>query len=148
MVFSNTGCSKKSSEVILVTTGLSFTADITDGKTSASCSAEIAKNGDAVFTVTAPEEIKGMTFNFTTQKNSVTFLGLTQNLSQISQAGMISEVYNLFKDLNKTAATQKDDKIFAKKGSYTLFVGATGLPISLKGENGLTVTFSDVTILQ
>ena len=154
-VISNAGCSKKSSDVTAVTAGLSFTAEISFGDVEIECLAETDKNGNAEFTILAPEEIKELRFSFRGDDIYSTYKGLEHKFStELPQTNAISSLYKILRNAaeNKASVIKKDDNYILKGSAddcnYTMYLGATGLPIKISCDNGLCVIIKNATITQ
>lgn len=138
MTFLNTGCTKKSSDVTVVTTGLSFTAQIVFDSMEFTCFTEIQDSHKTVFTLVEPLEIEGLKVIFDKGKTSMEYDGLNHALSDtFLNITPFDLIYKIFMDAsdNKDLKIKTDENmIFSSVDSadYTIKVGQTGLPIEIK----------------
>ncbi len=152
MIVSNTGCSNKSSVVTPVTTGLSFTSQISFNDTEIKCETVIEKDGKTTFTVITPDEIKGLTFAFGSGNATASYKGLEYKFSgELSEYNAVNMVYKVLENADENSVIMKDDA-YIIRGSidnidYALQLGATGLPIKITAENGLEVVIKNATIM-
>ena len=147
----NTGC-EKSSAVTAVTTGLSFSAEITCEDYSAFIDAAINKNGNAEFTVTAPEKASGLKFKYTSHC-VLSYDGLEYPIKgEFPEFGFINTVYEIFESAEKSKhKVTKTSQGFILKGKtdktdYEMLLGESGLPIKITTDNKMTVVIKNATL--
>lgn len=147
-----TGCNQKSSEVTAVTTGLSFTAEITEKNSTYKCTAVIKPNGDTTFKILKPEKIKGLTFNFSKNSYSMEFLDLKSNRPSQFDNTSLNLIYKAFLTANnKNEVTFEKDKFIlngnTENHNFIFTLGESGLPLSLEfPNNDLKIIFKNCSI--
>lgn len=153
-MFSNVGCTKKSSDVTVVTTGLSFTAEIVFDSMEYSCITEIEESNKTVFTFLTPREIKGLRVVFDKDKVNMEYDGLTHTLNNSSSKFIQLElIYKIFKGLKRDGKKSKNDKkefsLLIDNSEYIIKVGQTGLPIEISNPSKkLFVNIKNATIIE
>lgn len=147
------GCTKKSSDVTAVTTGLSFTAEISCHNTELICDAVISTSGDAQFTIVSPEEIKDMKFSFSEGGTVISFHGIEYKTEgDLTQTDILSAIYNILKTADKNTVILEDDTFkisgTAACGDYTVELGESGLPLKIIcDDRRLEVTIKNASII-
>lgn len=141
----NVGCTKKSPEVTLVTTGLIFNLETKVQNTDFKYNVEIDENGDFTATVLLPENIKGYIIKTENGK----FLGEFKGLSTETEGGIIKTLYDCF-NTAKTAETAEENGEYKISGktefSFDLYLGQTGLPLKLETDLGDIFYFKNITL--
>lgn len=155
MIFSNTGCTNKSSEVTAVTTGLSFTAEIEYGGINITADTVINSDGVAEFKITFPEEIADLCYIFDQSSVKLTYRGLEYPLNaDLPETNALGLLYGFFQtaDTMKDRVVLKDDSFIlectSNGSSCRLLLGQSGLPIELVSKDtGLSVTIKNAAII-
>lgn len=154
VMFSNVGCSKKSSDVTLVTTGLSFTAEISYDSIKYSCFTEIFDSKKIVFTFENPDEIKGFKVIIDNDKMSIEYAGLSHNSNDtFLEFTPFDMIYKIFKSAtnNENLKFDKDKSMILSSVDsvdYTIKIGQTGMPIEIKcPSKRLLVLMKNCTIM-
>ncbi len=148
-VFVLVGCSKTAT-VSPVTRNLSFEAEIKYYNESYEISANIDKNGKISIVFIHPDELKSTEFTITDGVTTAEIGGLSYDYSDSKNANIFNFIYEIFKDENPRV--YKADNIFFIKGQfdgfeYKLFVGASGLPLSIADQSGrFEILFKNPTI--
>lgn len=148
-----TGC-KKSSDVTAVTTGLSFTAEISAQDKNLICDGAIDENGDIIFTVTSPEKIKGLCYSFSGDSAQISFNGLTYPLDTLPYENSftaLKEIFSIVRKDEKNITSSNNSFFYSGEcsfGEFRLFLGESGLPISASfSESGIEILFKNATIM-
>ena len=136
IMFSNIGCTKKSSDVTIVTTGLSFTAEIVFDGVKFDCFTDVIDSNRMIFTFISPEAIEGLKVIFQNGSMNMEYNGLEYKSSSGFNIYPLNSVYNVF----KTASYSKNIKesgnanitLYVDSIEYEIKVGQTGLPIEIK----------------
>ena len=142
----NIGCSKKSPEVTLVTTGLIFNLEYTAQNTNFKYNVKIDEKGDFTATVLEPENLKGYVIKTENGK----FLGEFKGLSAEVDGGAVKTIYNCFNTAKNSAASEENGeyKISGKADfSFNLYLGQTGLPLKLETDLKDVFYFKNVTLV-
>ena len=148
------GCTKKSSDVTAVTTGLSFTAEISCHNTEFTCDAVISPSGDAQFTIVSPVEIRDMKFSFSGGGTVITFQGIEYKTEgDLTETDILSALYDIHKTADKNDVISQDDTFkingTAACGDYTAELGESGLPLKIIcDDKKLEVTIKNPSIIQ
>lgn len=147
------GCADNKT-VTPILNNISFTAEIDYGDSEFMANAELAQDAFNL-AVTAPEEIDGLTLNFT--KNGVTaeFKGVTYtpDINSLPQGAIAQVLYDIINDIldNKTATCDEENcKIEGRVNgyNYTFVFSPSGLPISLDVDDlDLEIKFKNVAVL-
>lgn len=149
------GCGGKSTAVVPITKGISFTADIKYYNENYKCKVRISEDESFVGEVVSPEEIKGMKITCSKDKMTAEYGGLSYDfkLSSIPLGGVCTAVYEVFKSTWEDGTEViEDNQNFYINGEtneyeYKMTVAPTGLPLSLEiPDDSFKVEFSDVTI--
>ncbi|MBE6808408.1 MAG: hypothetical protein J6J30_01415 [Clostridia bacterium] len=144
-----TGCSgnRKSSAVTAVTTGLSFTAEISISNTTFSYFVEIAKSG-SVSMKSATDNETCVDYLFENGKiiykyNELEYIADISSLPESNFADFIPSVFGRLKHISDNV-TYKNNQycITDKTGKYefTVYLGQTGLPIKITDKKNSIVT--------
>ncbi|MEE1239123.1 MAG: hypothetical protein UHO61_04285 [Acutalibacteraceae bacterium] len=150
-------CGESKVNITPVTSGISFTAELTYYNECYEADVTVAKNGAADMEITSPDTIKGLTFHFGNDNVSAEYKGLEYktDFSSMPECMCCAKLYEILRDTLKEyiSVTSEGDSycIFRESSdiSYKLYLGATGLPISAEEKNsGFTVNFKNVTILK
>lgn len=147
------GCNKKSSGVTAVTTGLSFTADVSFFDIKTTYNIKISENGE-MEAESVSGNTSGMKLKCLDEIIEVSFKGLSYstNISALPD-GVISEfIYSAFKNADTTTVFSKDKQYYIngenEKYSYKIYLGQTGLPLKIEEtEKGITVIIKNATVL-
>ena len=149
-----TGCSKNSSGVTAVTTGLSFTSEISYQDIGIVCDGVIDEQGKAVFTVIKPEKINGLCYSFSGNSAEISLDGLTYPLSTLPYDNVFTVLNEFFCDLRKNGndITLSEDNFSysgeCSLGGFVIYLGQSGLPISASvSKKDIEFTFKNATIL-
>ena len=152
-MFSNAGCTKKSSDVTLVTTGLSFTAEISYNSMKYTCFTEMLDYEKMSFTFVKPDEISGFKVIIDNGKASIEYEGLTHGFDNLFlEFTPFKIIYKIF----VSATNNKNYKFYKSKNmivssdeliDYNIKIGQTGMPIEIKcPSKRLSVLVKDCTI--
>lgn len=143
IIVTNIGCTKKSSEVTAVTTGLSFTANITYDDIKLVCDG-IINNGKSQFLISSPDNIKDLKYLFEDGSASINYKGLEYKVNgELPENNAISFLNNILADANKIKdSVTKTEEAFLISSDiggkdYTIYLGQSGLPLKIisKDEN-------------
>ena len=148
------GCNKKSSEVIAVTTGLSFTAEVSFYDTKATYNIKISENGE-----TELESVSGNTKDMKVilkgENLNITFkeLNYTSNLNSLPEGTFAKFIHTVFLDCNKKTVYFENNQYFTEgktpEYNYKIYFGATGLPIKIEEKNqNITAFFKNTSIIE
>ena len=144
----NIGCTKKSPDVTLVTTGLKFTLETALGGTDYEYNVEIDQNGEFSATAVLPKNISGLTYYTDNGQLFAEFKGLKTETN--APSGIIPTLYDCF-NTAKTAEIAEENKEYKISGetpvNYCLFVAQTGLPLKLETDSGLVFYFKNVSLI-
>ena len=155
MIVLNIGCTKKSSDVTAVTTGLSFTAEIICGDIELVCNAKL-KDGKSEFIIISPEEIKDLCYIFEDENITMSYKGLEYKVNcDLPETSALSLFCKILKnaDKSKDKVTKKDDDFILSSSfdgnDYTIYLGESGLPIKVEcKDKTLKAIIKNATILQ
>lgn len=154
ILVTNIGCNKKSSEVTAVTTGLSFTANITCGDIRLVCNSVI-NNEKSEFIVLSPENIKDLQYVFEGNSASINYKGIEYKINgELPENNAIAVLNNILVDADKikdeVTKTEETYLISSDIGGkdYTIYLGQSGLPLKIicKDEN-FEVVIKNATLL-
>lgn len=144
----NIGCTKKSPDVTLVTTGLKFTLEVALGGKDYEYTVEIDEKGELCATAVLPKSIEGLTYTTESGNFFTEFKGLKTETN--APGGIIPTLYAVFSDAAQNGITETGDniKISGKTPvNYCLFVAQTGLPLKLEIDSGLVLYFKNPTLI-
>lgn len=148
-------CGEKKIAVTPVTSGISFTAELTYYNECFEADVTVAKNGETDMEITSPDTIKGLVLHFNGEEITVKYAGLEYraDFKSLPEGACCARLYEILKDtFNEDVTVTSEENSYyimrdSKDISYKLYLGATGLPISAEDNNGFTVNFKNVTIL-
>ena len=130
-------CSSKTSNILPVTKGICFDAQISYYNEAYECKVNIAKNGDTEIAFLSPETLLGLKVTYsgnqiTADYNGIKYTYLAENLPQFSVSDTIYKIFsNTYDEISN-----KDDSYFVNYSNgdteYKLYIGATGLPIKIE----------------
>ena len=149
-------CGEKKISVTPVTSGISFTAELTYYNECYEANVTVANNGETDMEITSPDTIKGLVFHFNGTKITAEYAGLEYktDFKSLPESACCERLYEILKDSFKedVSVTSEGDSYCISRDSsdisYKLYLGATGLPISAEDNSGFTVNFKNVTILK
>lgn len=142
------GCNKKSSEVTAVTTGLSFDAIVVSEDTETEYNITISKKGE----INAVCPSNGISYKYNSDSLDITYKELTYStdLSSVPEGFILDFINTVFKDCSKKSPLNRNNQYFLKGNTenynYTIYFGATGLPLKIETQN-LTITIKKTTII-
>ncbi len=152
LIFSFSGCSSGSSNITPITKGIYFNAELEYYNEYFKAEVLVEQNGDMKMLFSSPNEINGLSYTFNGDEVTAEYLGLSYktDISETSNGAVALKLYNALRDTQKekNAVTAENDNFYIKGKDYKLYLGATGLPISLKEDSGALVSFKNVTILK
>lgn len=148
-------CGEKKISVTPVTSGISFTAELTYYNECFEADVTVAKNGETDMEITSPDTIKGLVLHFNGEEITAKYAGLEYkaDFKSLPEGACCARLYEILKDtFNEDATVNSEENSYyimrdSKDISYKLYLGATGLPISAEDNSGFTVNFKNVTIL-
>ncbi len=148
-------CGEKKIAVTPVTSGISFTAELTYYNECFEADVTVAKNGETDMEITSPDTIKGLVFHFNGEEITAKYAGLEYkaDFKSLPEGACCARLYEILKDtFNEDVTVNSEENSYyimrdSKDISYKLYLGATGLPISAEDNSGFTVNFKNVTIL-
>lgn len=148
-------CGEKKISVTPVTSGISFTAELTYYNECFEADVTVANNGETDMEITSPDTIKGLVFHFNGEEMTAKYAGLEYkaDFKSLPESACCAKLYEILKDTfnEDVTVTLEGDSYYimrdSKDLSYKLYLGATGLPISAEDNSGFTVNFKNVTIL-
>lgn len=154
-VFFLCACDKNKTDITPVTSGISFVAKLTYYNECYEANVTVAKNGETDMEITSPDTIKGLVFHFNGEKITAKYAGLEYktDFKSLPESACCERLYQILKDTfnEDIAVTLEGDSYCISRESsdisYKLYLGATGLPISAEDNNGFTVNFKNVTIV-
>ena len=150
------GCNKKSSGVTPVTTGLSFTAQISLNNVESEYRVIASREGNIEIQTLKPESLADLCFNFSGSAVTVSYKGLEYKteLSSLPESSCPGFLYTVLSSLSQNCPTAvlKDEQYCISdsvgKYNYTLFLGEAGLPIKItESKIGFTAVIKNATIL-
>lgn len=148
-------CGEKKIAVTPVTSGISFTAELTYYNECFEADVTVAKNGETDMEITSPDTIKGLVLHFNGEEITAKYAGLEYraDFKSLPEGACCARLYEILKDtFNEDVTVNSEGNSYyimrdSKDISYKLYLGATGLPISAEDNSGFTVNFKNVTIL-
>lgn len=148
-------CGEKKIAVTPVTSGISFTAELTYYNECFEADVTVAENGETDMEITSPDTIKGLVFHFNGEEITAKYAGLEYkaDFKSLPEGACCARLYEILKDtFNEDVTVNLEENSYyimrdSKDISYKLYLGATGLPISAEDNSGFTVNFKNVTIL-
>ena len=148
-------CGEKKIAVTPVTSGISFTAELTYYNECFEADVTVAKNGETDMEITSPDTIKGLVLHFNGEEITAKYAGLEYkaDFKSLPEGACCAILYEILKDtFNEDVTVNSEENSYyimrdSKDISYKLYLGATGLPISAEDNSGFTVNFKNVTIL-
>lgn len=148
-------CGEKKISVTPVTSGISFTAELTYYNECFEADVTVAKNGETDMEITSPDTIKGLVLHFNGEEITAKYAGLEYkaDFKSLPEGACCARLYEILKDtFNEDVTVTSEENSYyimrdSKDISYKLYLGATGLPISAEDNSGFTVNFKNVTIL-
>lgn len=148
-------CGEKKIAVTPVTSGISFTAELTYYNECFEADVTVAKNGETDMEITSPDTIKGLVLHFNGEEITAKYAGLEYkaDFKSLPEGACCARLYEILKDtFNEDVTVTSEENSYyimrdSKDISYKLYLGATGLPISAEDNSGFTVNFKNVTIL-
>lgn len=146
----------RSPHITPVTTGISFTAELTYSGESYTVFATVNGNGDTDVAFNSPKALNGLTLHFTEDGATANYkeLEYKYDISSVPEGAVCTCLYKILRDVAKRGnVTAENDCYFAEnnigKIKYRMDFGATGLPISVtEGKNGFSASFKNVTVLK
>ena len=140
-------CGEKKISVTPVTSGISFTAELTYYNECFEADVTVAKNGETDMEITSPDTIKGLVFHFNGEEITAKYSGLEYktDFKSLPESACCERLYEILKDTfnEDVTVTLEGDSYYIMRDSedisYKLYLGATGLPISAEDNSGFTV---------
>lgn len=146
------GCNKKSSDVTAVTTGLSFTAKINYNNVLTVYDVIINDDGNLTL-ATVSGNNKGLIINFSNNKASLNFNGLTceTDISSLPEGIIADFLYSVFQNARNLPVYSEDEEYFIQgeksRYQYKIYLSKMGLPIKIEdNKNGISVIIKNVSI--
>lgn len=155
IVFAITGCNGKKTDIVPVTKGISFTAQIDYYNECYECLVTVNDKNDMIIELTSPDTVKGMTFNFKDNDVTVKYndLQYKYSLDSMPEGVVCSYIYQIFNNTMEDNVDVMSDKDCyyiqgeTKNCKYKMILGETGLPIEIKeNESGMNVTLKNVSV--
>ena len=147
-------CKQKSSDVTVVTTGLSFTAAASYLDNQNSYSVIIGKNGNTKIGNSDNSE-QNITYHFEGQKLEISYNDLLYkcNLSAIKEGSIPEIIYYAFICAKTEKVNFKNNEYFITckndKYKFKIYLGQTGLPIKITEQNfDVIINILNPTILK
>lgn len=152
-LFVCSGCNKKSSGVTAVTTGLSFTADISFYGLTTSYNVIISKDSVLEAEIISGSN-KGLRCKISGNNVDIIFNGLnySTNISSLPEGIITDFLYTAFKNANTRTVFTDDNQYYivgdTEKYKYKIFLGLTGLPIKIEeSQKDINVIIKNATVL-
>ena len=138
-----------------MTTGLSFTTEISAFDTSFSFFVEIDKNG-SVSMKSIPENEVGIDYLFENGKiiykyNELEYIADISSLPESNFADFIPSVFSRLNDISNNVAYKNNQYYITdstKKYEFTVYLGQTGLPLRITDKrNGILAVIKNPTLI-
>ncbi len=146
------GCRQKCSVTPLVR-GISFSCTVKYYNECYEGEVSVAENGDTDIKITSPEGLSGLILHFKGDGAAAEYSGLNYkyNISEMPEGMAFTYLYEILRNAENGEVSLENDKYFteSKSGSrtYRLYLGATGLPISVEDlHGGFSAEFGNVTL--
>ena len=147
------GCRQKCSVTPLVR-GISFSCTVKYYNECYEGEVSVAENGDTDIKITSPEGLSGLILHFKGDGAAAAeYSGLNYkyNISEMPEGMAFTYLYEILRNAENGEVSLENDKYFteSKSGSrtYRLYLGATGLPISVEDlHGGFSAEFGNVTL--
>ena len=146
------GCRQKCSVTPLVL-GISFSCTVKYYNECYEGEVSVAENGDTDIKITSPEGLSGLILHFKGDGAAAEYSGLNYkyNISEMPEGMAFTYLYEILRNAENGEVSLENDKYFteSKSGSrtYRLYLGATGLPISVEDlHGGFSAEFGNVTL--
>lgn len=146
------GCRQKCSVTPLVR-GISFSCTVKYYNECYEGDVSVAENGDTDIKITSPEGLTGLILHFKGDGAAAEYSGLNYkyNISEMPEGMAFTYLYEILRNAENGEVSLENDKYFteSKSGSrtYRLYLGATGLPISVEDlHGGFSAEFGNVTL--
>lgn len=141
------GCSGDS--VPIKTDNLSFGFKISHDGSVFNINAEVEEPGEMKFTVVSPENIKGLTFEFSKEAVHIEFLGLKKDFPRAdTDFGVLGQIYNAFSALHGAEAVKDGDDreaiVMGGEQKFIFTVTDLGIPIALSFDDN-KIEFKNIT---
>ncbi|MGN0492525.1 MAG: hypothetical protein ACI4F7_02665 [Acutalibacteraceae bacterium] len=155
LVLALCGCKNSRSNIKPVTSGITFTAELTYYNECCEATVSVTENGAADFEITSPDTVKGLTFHFEGDSVTAEYLGLEYktDFAALPEGNACIKLYKILKDASggEISVTADGDDCYISRDSggvrYKLYLGATGLPLKAEdASGGFTAVFKNVTI--
>lgn len=149
-------CGKKPSDVRPVTSGLSFTCEIENGRISKEIAVKAERNGNTEMRLLNDCE-QSLTYYFSGSDVTLEFDGLKYKteITALPSGVFCDFLYYVLSTVNKSQGTVylKDGRYYLSDNSgrysFTLYFAESGLPLEITDEvHGLTAIIKDVTITE
>lgn len=140
MILLLTGCNQLAKNITPHTRGITFNADISYYNENYECEVEIEQNGDTIISLTAPQDLKGLSFSYKGDQVLITYNGLEYKCDDFSPENSVADfIYSVFQ-CETNDVIKNDDNLYiegkTQSQSYKLFIGATGLPLKITTVSG------------
>ncbi len=139
------GC--KNNTVVVKPENLSFDFEISHGGSSFLINAEVDIGGEMEFTVLSPENIKGLSFEFSDSTVHTEFMELEKDFPiNDTDFGVLGRLYNAFFAVSGAEAVRQGDKLVTTVGDdeFVFTVTDLGLPIAVSFD-GNEIEFKNIT---
>ena len=140
LIFTLSGCNGIANNITPHTKGISFIAEVTYYNECYECDVAIEQNGDTVITLTQPDDIEGLTFNYKGNQVAISYKGLEYKTDLSSPENSVANfLYSVFQNPSKDVIKNNDNLYVEGKAdshSYKMFLGATGLPLKITTVSG------------
>lgn len=146
------GCRQKCSVTPLVR-GISFSCTVKYYNECYEGEVSVAENGDTDIKITSPEGLSGLILHFKGDGAAAEYSGLNYkyNISEMPEGMAFTYLYEILRNAENGEVSLENDKYFTESQSgsrtYRLYLGATGLPISVEDlHGGFSAEFGNVTL--
>lgn len=151
IIFTLCSCTKKSPDVTAVATGLSFTAEIKQGKKDYVYDVVIDKNG--AMTLKSQDD-KKLSFYFcgNTLNKRYDDIEFSSTVSSVAKNDTCDLLFDVFSDVKTNRSIYTKNNRYYQKGetqkySYTLHITKSGIPLKLEESRfGITVLFKKANL--
>ena len=147
------GCKRAAKGNRISLESMSFTADITYYNEDYSADCVVDRNGNLTAVFSQPKSLAGLKFEFSPDKNTVTFNGIKIENSDkyLPQNSVVSVIDEVFKLCNNADAKESKHNFVVKgtvgKNEYVFTAAPSGLPISLEVPDlALKVDFNNIKL--
>lgn len=152
-IFSLCNCNKESSDVTAVTTGLSFTAELSYKNQTFKYDYKIFKDGSAEALLHLDKTETKIFFSENSIKYDFNNLEYTQSLNNLNENLIIDFIFSVMKDAsNKKVYTQNEYLCLegkTDKYDYKMYLSEMGIPLKIEDkQKGIQVIITNQALLE